>query len=244
MEQGAYAAQLLAAILYIIAGARLIRLSQRTGEAPERLLGLYFTASGIAYLGWTGPFILNLGPRAEAVDFTAWALYSAGVIPCVVFIRRVFRPNDAWAGGLVFVCTAALALAAGVLTARGDRYPSLDEPFFWVQWVGYTTPNVWLAVEALLAYGIAAKRARIGLSEPLVANRYLLFGIFGVLQVLACLSDIPLAAEMAADHAASPVTDAVLGSMELASIASLWIAFFPPSAYLKWVTGSTPAPAD
>jgi hypothetical protein len=49
---------------------------------------------------------------------------------------------------------------------------------------------------------------------------------------------------MAADHAASPVTDAVLGSMELASIASLWVAFFPPSAYLKWVTGSTPAPAD
>jgi hypothetical protein len=244
MEQGAYAAELLAAVFYIVAGARLIRLSQRTGEAPERLLGLYFTASGIAYVGWTAPIILNLGPLAEATDFAAWTIYSAGVIPCLVFIRRVFRPNDAWAGGLVFVCTAALVLAAAVLTARGDRYPSLDEPFFWVQWIGYTTPTVWLTVEALLAYGIAAKRARVGLSEPLVANRYLLLGIFGVFQVLACLSDIPMAAELAADHAASAGTDAVLGAMELAAIASLWLTFFPPSAYLTWVTGSTPAPAD
>ena len=94
MEEGAYAAQLLAALFFLIAGERLIRLSRRTGEAPERLLGLYFTSTAVAYVGWVLPVVVALGSMAEASDFAGWIIYSVGVVPYLIFIRIVFRPGE------------------------------------------------------------------------------------------------------------------------------------------------------
>ena len=50
MTDHAYIGELLAGIFYFVAGVRLLRLASRTGEAPERLLGLLFLFAGISYL--------------------------------------------------------------------------------------------------------------------------------------------------------------------------------------------------
>ncbi len=42
MEDHAYIGELLAGIVYLIAGVRLFWLGQRTGEVPEKLLGVAF----------------------------------------------------------------------------------------------------------------------------------------------------------------------------------------------------------
>lgn len=68
VEEGASASQLFAAVFFMLAGARRLRLSQRTGEAPERLLGLYFALTGVLYLGWVLPFVVA-GAAARAVGF-------------------------------------------------------------------------------------------------------------------------------------------------------------------------------
>jgi hypothetical protein len=238
MEEGAYIAQLLAALLFLTAGARLMRLSLRTGEAPERLLGLYFALTGLAYLGWVLPLIVALGPVAEKADFGAWIVYSIGVVPYLIFIRTVFRPESRWPHWIVIGCVVALALSATVLTLSGDRYPGLDDPFFWIQWLGYTVPCVWMTFEAVRCRRHMVRRARIGLADPIIMNRYLLLALFGGFQVLACLSDILLAIDMAAHQAVSAAADLFLGGSELAGIAALWLAFFPPDAYLDWVGGS------
>ncbi len=238
MEQGAYAAELLAGLFYMIAGARLIRLSRRTGEAPERLLGLSFVLTGMAYVGWVLPYIVAMGPMAEPSDFAAWIVYSIGCVPYLLFIRVVFRPGPGWPQWLVIGSVAALALSAAVLTLSGDRYPGLDNPFFWIQWLGYTTTCVWLMVEAVLCRRNAVRRAQIGLADPIIVNRYLLLVVFGGFQVLACLTDILMAIDFAATNAASGLADLLVGGSELAGIATLWLAFFPPKAYLDWVVGS------
>jgi hypothetical protein len=237
-EQGAYAAQLIAAVFFLVAGERLIRLSRRSGEAPERLLGLYFAFTGAAYLGWVMPAIVPLGTTAEATDFIAWAVYSIGVVPYLLFCRVVFRPERRWSLLVVIGCTVALALSATVLTLNGERYPGLDNPLFWIQWLSYTAPCVWVTIEAALCRRSAARRAKVGLGDPVIMNRYLLLALFGGFQVLACSSDILLAIDFAANQAASASADLLLGGFELAGTAALCFAFFPPTAYLNWVVGS------
>jgi hypothetical protein len=135
----------------------------------------------------------------------------------------------------------ALALSATVLTLNGDRYPALDNPFYWIQWLGYTVPCAWVTLEAALCRRIAVRRAKIGLGDPIITNRYLLLALFGGFQVLACMSDILLGSELAANHGASGAADMLLGGCELAGIAAMWLAFFPPAAYLEWVVGSKQA---
>ena len=244
MEQGAYAAQLIAALFYIWVGGRLIRLSERTGEAPEKFLGIYFALSGVAYLGWVLPNLVNVGSQLETVDFAAWVIFSIGIVPYLMFIRRVFRPDAGWGAWLVYGCVAALGVSAFVLILQGERYPGLGNPFFWVQWIGYTAPCVWMTAEAVGAHRAAARRLKIGLSDRAVVNRYLLLGIFGALQTLACSSDILMAVDFATHGAASALADGLLGGLEVAGIATLWLAFFPPAAYLAWVSGSAPVPAQ
>jgi hypothetical protein len=243
MEESAYAAELVAAVFFVIAGERLIRLSRHSGEVPERLLGIYLALTGVAYLGWVLPVVVPLGPMAETTDFISWAIYSIGVLPYLLFIRVVFRPTARWSFWVVIGCAGALALSATVLTLKGERYPGLGSTFFWIQWAGYTAPCVWVTIEAALCRRNASRRAKIGLGDPLVTNRYLLLALFGGFQVLACLSDILLAIDFAANQAASASADMLLGAFELAGIAALWLAFFPPVAYVEWVVGSN-QPAD
>lgn len=238
MEEGAYAAQLLAAVLFAIAGARLIKLSLRTGEAPERLLGIYFGLTGVAYLGWTLPFFSSLGPMADVSDFSAWVIYSIGVVPYLIFTRVVFRPQSLWAHGIVIGCVGALAVSATILTLSGDRFPGLRNPLYWVQWLGYTVPCVWITAEAMLCRRDATRRARIGLGDAIIANRYFLMALFGAFQVLACMSDVLIVLDYAANQEVSSTMDLFLGGFELAGIGMLWLAFFPSAAYLAWVSGS------
>lgn len=246
MEQGAYVAQLFAALFFLGVGGRLIRLSRRTGEAPEKLLGLYFALSGLAYLGWVLPSIATLRVSLESVDFAAWIIYSIGVVPFLIFTRSVFRPDAVWATWIVYACIAALGVGTFVLILQGEMYPGLDNPIFWVQWIGYTAPCAWMTAEAMGAHRVAARRSGIGLCDPVVVNRYGLLAIFGALQTLACFTDILMAIDFATERSASVLADGLLGGLELVGIATLWLAFFPPAAYLAWVSGAStaPVPAD
>ena len=46
MEEQAYVGELISALVYLYAGMLLLRLSSRTGEVPERLLGAMFLVTG------------------------------------------------------------------------------------------------------------------------------------------------------------------------------------------------------
>jgi hypothetical protein len=238
MQEGSYAAQLFAALFFMIAGGRLVRLSQRTGEAPERLLGLYFALTGVAYLGWVLPYVVALGPLEMAADFGAWIIYSIGVVPYLIFTRIVFRKDAHWALWLALACAGALAVSTTMLILQGDEYPGLDNPYYWAQWLGYTVPCAWMTTEASLCHRIAVRRSQVGLSDPIVANRYLLLALFGAFQTLACFSDILVTLDLAVDRELSTWADSALGGCEIAGIAVLWLAFFPPASYLAWLAGS------
>ncbi|MBW2542382.1 MAG: hypothetical protein JRF15_09850 [Deltaproteobacteria bacterium] len=247
MAEDAYIASIAAGAFFLIASVRLIRLHRRTRERPELLLGLFFALSAVYYLGFNAPSLFRFGEWPAQIELVVEWAYVLGVLPYLLFIRLVFRPNAAWASWSVGTCSALLLLSTLMLTAGGTVEYSLADPWFCFQWAGYTAPCLWLAWEAMLYRQNVTKRARIGLCPPIVANRYLLIGLFGIFQVLACLADLSIANEIGNKMTVSLFTDALLGGAEIASVAVLWLAFFPPLFYTRWITRRAvilPTPMD
>ncbi len=236
MEENAYITSIIAGAFYLIVSLRLISLNRRTREQPELMFGLYFGFSGAYYIAFNLPSIFGFESWAIAAEWAIEWIYVLGVFPYLFFLRSVFRPDHIWAGVLVGLCSILLLFGTALGALYGDGIYSLDSPWFLVQWTGYTVPCVWMCVEALLSRQGARKRVRLGLCEPIVANRYLLLALFGGFQVLACLADLSFAADISGNQAISLVSDVLLGSSEIASAAVLWLAFFPPPFYANWIT--------
>jgi len=235
MEEHAYLVPIIASFVYLIASVRLLRLHRRTALRPELLLGVCFALWGLYYFGFNVPSLLHLDPWPFAIEWTIESTYILGAFPYLFFIRSVFRPDGAWASVLVAISSTFMVVGAGMGAVEGQVVYSLHNPWFVVEWVGYTTPCVWMCVEAMLSRNGAQKRAQLGLVEPIVVNRYLLLALFGGFQVLACLSDLSLANDISSARAVSLISNALLGSTEIASVVLLWLAFFPPTLYANWI---------
>ena len=242
MEDHAYLGELVAAIAYLTAGVRLLRLSLRTGEAPERLLGVSFALMGTSYLFYTIPVIVGIESLWTPFTFAGRITFDIGVVPFALFTRVVFRRDDSWAAWLVYGCAVFLSLGVIFSLAAGDAEGmTLSNWWFWLEWVGYAVPSAWMSVEAFLAYAGAKKRKQVGLCGALVANRFLLWAFHGLFGVAACLSVILMYSEYSTTQTFSAWTDRLLGGLEMGSVATLWLVFFPPAFYRRWIKGAAPA---
>jgi hypothetical protein len=247
MEENAYITSIVAGTFYLVASLRLLRLNRRTGERPELLLGCYFGLSGAYYVGYNLPSLFGFEPWFGKAEWILEGIYVIGVVPYMLFIRCVFRPEAAWARVLVGYLSLLLLLGTVLGALDGSAIYSFENPWFLVQWAGYTAPCAWMCWEAMLSRQGAQKQARLGLSQPLVVNRYLLLALFGGFQSLACLADLFYAADVSGDQGISLVSNALLGGSEIAAVTALWLAFFPPRFYSDWITRRAvilPTPMD
>jgi hypothetical protein len=236
MQEGIYVAQFLAGIFYIGVGARLLRLAHRTREIPERLLGLYFVATGVSYTIYFVPDVVGSPAFAGAWQFASRVAYLFAVVALLTFTRVTFRPDDRWAKGLAGLLT--LVMCGGLMTAAADGAwrTGVESVGWWLEFGAYSAALAWFAWEASSAWTGARKRMRIGLCDGVVADRYFLLALFGAFQVGACFAVLALEFEYAASHAVSTLADGALGAMEVAGIAMLWLAFFSPEWYQRWAT--------
>ncbi len=232
----AYLFELLAGGAYLIAGLRLASLARRTQAVPERLLATSFLCFGLSYLSYQLPVMLE----AESIwtDFAGRVLSAVGACFLLVFISRVFRPGVAWATALVWA-TALLVLAGVSLSALGGDFEGFDlgNPWFWLEWWGYTAAYVWLIAEAILAYLRARKRIRIGLSDRMVSNRYLMWGLHGAFAVVANFLAVGMYRAYEVTQVWQASWDMWFGLVEMLSVAAMWFVFFPPAFYLRFLKG-------
>jgi len=235
MEEYAFLPPIIASAFYLVASVRLFRLYRRTSERPELLLSVTFAFAGVYYFAYNASSLFGLDPWSLRTEWMLEWVYISSVFPYMIFIRTVFRPDGAWAGALVAICSAFLLVSTGMGTIEGEIVYSLENTWFLVQWVGYTAPCVWMCWEATLARLGAQKRARLGLAQPIVVNRYLLLMLFAAFQVLACVSDLSLAHDMTSTRTISMISNGLLGGTEIASVVVLWLAFFPPPFYANWI---------
>ncbi len=243
METNVYIFSLIAALIYLAVGIRLFMLSRRTRGRPEYLLALTYLCTGFSYCLYELPSMFELD--ANWISILARIIYSVGIIPLLLFTRDVFRSDSRWANALVWAI--ALSLFAGVFfsTLDGDIEGLIvSSPWFWCDWIGYTVPYIWISAEALIAYRAARKRLRMGFCEPDVVNRFLLWALFGFLAALASILIVPLYLEFAATQVWADWGDYCAGGFEAAATAVLWLAFFPPAFYRRWVNRAAATPAD
>ena len=75
MEGHAYIGELLAGVVYFTVAVRLLRLAQRTGEFPEKLLGVAFLFTGTSAGLYVLPVLLPFESLWTPLNFAARVTY-------------------------------------------------------------------------------------------------------------------------------------------------------------------------
>jgi hypothetical protein len=236
MEDHAYIGELFAGIVYLIVGFRLLRLGQRTGEVPERLLGAMFLFSGASYMVYSMVYLPGLESLWTPLNFAGRVIYIGAPILLAVFTRQVFRPACPWAVWLVSGIAVLMVGGVGGSALRGDWEGfSISSAGFWAEWLGYTVPFGWAGTEAFVQYRQAKRRMQLGLCDPLVCNRYLLWALFGVTQVCLCLVILPQYSEYETTSQFTATWDTLIGGLEIVSVTLISLVFFPAARYQRWI---------
>jgi hypothetical protein len=229
----------------LVVGLRLILLARRTGGSAEAILGwALFLMGGVSY-PLTTLAIQGTGlPHELRVAFAAMhmLLNAVGMTGIAIFTRRVFRPEAVWSLAAIL---AALLIYA--LSALGVVFDSGFEPFlqgdmgYWKgsQVVAIGVP-LWSGFEAFSYHAMLRKRLKLGLAEPAVVERFLLWG--SAMWLAAFLTTVSMVMEAMGWVMIGTTAGALLvGPLGLGIALLLWLAFFPPRPYLAWVTRRTSA---
>ncbi len=107
--------------------------------------------------------------------------------------------------------------------------------------MGYTIPFGWAGSEAFVQYRQARRRMELGLCAPLVCNRYLLWALFGAMQVCLSLVLLPQYATYETTNQFTATWDILYGGFVIASLVMIGLVFFPPAFYQRWINGNAPA---
>jgi hypothetical protein len=247
---GVFAAVIQIAYLAVafVVGGMLTARGRRSGEWTQWVLGLHLILSmGVGFLlTCAGTVSVEFGvplPRTALfwILTIGYAASSAGLTLTLHFTRRVFRHGQHWAFALAFVAGALMWTGWLGFVVSGRVADGRFEGFwFWLMTSGMGVTNLWVAVEPLVYYAQLRKRVRLGLTEPLVAERVMLWGIGSVARASMVFAG-PLSASYLATLGEAERLSAgaavLMGSslMGLVTSVSYWLAFQPPQAYLRWV---------
>lgn len=223
-------------------GARLVLRAIPTRGVPELLMGMaYLAAPGLGY-----PMVV-IG-TALTDRTTGLVMFGVGqvmiVLGCTCFFffnARVFRPQAVFAqGGAALgavllalssseIVRAHMALGSGALGLASVRAASVT--MLVVLGLAYA----WTAYEGLRHNRMMRKRAVLGLGDPVVANRFLLWAFAGGLQVISdivAVYSLQTGGNITAD-AAPILATSIVGSV---NSVLLVLIFIPPARYTRWLT--------
>jgi hypothetical protein len=222
------------------------RTSARSGRGPERFLSAAFLFWALGYVLYDVPYLLFTDPAILAPFFFGWLVsIQAGTFALALFNRAVFRRDAQWATWLV-VATGGGMLAGFAGSAWiGDwtgEHP-MDSVAYWPELAATCLPSIWMAAEGLNEHRKARQRERLGLCDPFTRHRFLLWGAAGSFWALLELVGLAQELQLALEGRSSALSDGLSALCELAPIALVWLAFYPPAAYRRWVERGSLAPA-
>jgi hypothetical protein len=233
----------------LVVGLRILLLARRTRQLPELVIGLsLFLAGGIAYPLIVLARMATAWPDSLRVGLFALSmlLSGTGTLCACMFNQRVFRPDAGWAKALVFglACVQAALMAYQCITP-GIAAAALHNQGLGVRLftAAHGVPLLWASIESFRYAAQLARRVKLGLADPVIADRVRLWGIS-----MAASLVINVAATIAAlrgiDFAATTLGAAVIAPLGLIAAGSIFLAFLPPQAYLRRVAARAAAQAS
>jgi len=220
----------------ILLGVRLLRLWGRTRETPELTIGLAFLLAGAAgYSSFSALAVVRQSggdPHLiKLLTLLGLGFTAIGALCNGIGSWRIFRVGNRWPWALVGTL-AALMMIAFVGLARGT--PGVPSDWIWVGLLSACAIYAWTTAEALLLSGMLRRRAALGLADPQITSRVFQWAIAGGAVVVVILS--AFLTRVVLGLGARPPSLATFQSLcGLGAAGAIWIGFFPPAAYRRWV---------
>jgi hypothetical protein len=231
----------------LVVGVRLLLLWWHTRELPELLIGI-----GVLGIGPVG-FGLAVAARLVAESRPGFGALLAGVGALAVAIGagakfgfnwRVYHP-DSRAVRAIPILAGPLLLATWITdwTAGGFVDTDPTRPATLIRSCLQIGCLLWGSAEAVRYWAMMRRRVRLGLGDPVVANRFLLWGIGAGAAGLG--SFIGVAAQIATGTPGAQASWSMMSSSLHGLIAAiaLWLAFVPPSFYRRFIEERSPGSA-
>jgi hypothetical protein len=220
-------------------GVRLLALWRRTRQLPELLVAI--GVLGIGPVGF-GSMVAGTAVYETHAAAATWLFavgYCAvllGVLAQYVFNWKVYHASSWLAFGVVAVagiCTATILALRIFHAGFGPDDPT--GPLRLSQSLAQVGALLWGSVEALLYWVKMRRRSRLGLADPVVTNRFLLWGIgAGAAGVGTAIGTVAaVVTGVTTLHA-----DWVMASSSFhgfVAAVAMFLAFVPPKAYLRIV---------
>jgi hypothetical protein len=237
---------LICILLYVVViagvGVRMLLLARRTGGRPERLIGAGSLL--ICGIGFPTSIASGFGKAAGEVNVPFWVVSElftqAGMVCMCAFTQQVFLPGARWAralvAGMAVYLPVGLAGAAHALAVADPALGSVPAVHGWLLWclAGYGFTFAWSALESLRHHDMARRRLALGLADPLVAHRFLLFALYGLGATGIVASNVA-GVLLGHDISASLLVLVPSGVLGVAAAAAMYLAFLPPDWYVARV---------
>jgi hypothetical protein len=220
-------------------GIRLVALWWKNRELPELLIGLGVLGIGPVGFGFVtiGQLLgADHGALARVVSGLGVFATSGGVFAKFVFNYKVYHPNRGEVKALVAVVGAVL-LAGFLGQWAGDGFATLTavDATYLTRSALQIACLLWGAFEALRYWRLMERRQRIGLADPLVTNRFLLWGIGAGAAGVG--TAVGVTAQLWTGRPPLEIPAAMLSSSlhGLVAAFAMWFAFLPAERYRRWI---------
>jgi len=232
---------------FVLSGHLLAR-ARRSGDLAPLLLGIQLLfAMGFGYLlcgAGTSLAMLAKDPSPRLVAGllgTGNVATMVGLSAALLFNWRVFSPGARWPVGLGGgFLVAMLAGWLGSAASGAFETGSYRNGWFLLLNTSMLAINLWVGIEPLVYHAKLRKRVRLGLAEPVIVDRFLLWGL-GSLARAALIVMGPIGEFLlhglggAARHSFTTATLAIASALGLAASVAYWLTFNPTPAYVRWV---------
>jgi hypothetical protein len=224
----------------LVVGVRLLLLWRRSRELPELLIGI-----GVLGIGPVGFGLMMLGQTlmkggsstaGTAVFATAQVAVYTGVLAKYFFNWRVYYPSNKVVGALVLAAGSGLVGLTLHRTMLSGFVPPATPDALSLTSTGLQLGALfWGSLEALRYWGRMRKRTRLGLADPAVTNRFLLWGIGAGAAGLGTAIGTVASILLGMPSLQIPWVVAVSSAHGMVAAVAMWLAFLPPQSWLRFV---------
>jgi hypothetical protein len=229
---------LLGLALYVTAsltlGLRLLRLGWADGRLPELTVGVGFCTGGAFGAAFQVlpqvPGILPPIYCGVSLAFGKLAVHAA-VLCHGLFTWQVFRRDSATARRFLIVSVLLWgAVSIGYALDGGIVDPRYSGIWFWLEYAAQAALIGWSAIEPLIYWRRMRRRERLGLADPVVTSRFLLWGLaLGLGLAASTMGPVT--------HLMPPAWDAPLKGVAtgfgLVAAGCMWLTFFTPAWWVR-----------